>query len=303
MKCSLLTLLIAALPTLLVSAEPSAFGAGNLNNPNPYGLTPSEQTLLETKKKLTQVSVKSNNQANELESLRERIDGLQSVIESLSRKSHANKMSLQSIKELGDESAKANDEYQQRVGDAVELNKKNIDTQKSELAKVIALVKKIESSYVSKDEFNTLVQNVNDFKALISKELESPKATTNDSGSEKSLSSAEIYDRAKMNFDRKYYTDAIKDYEQLIKNNYKPAYAHYMIGEMNFRRKNYANAISYFKQSSALYSKASYMPTLMLHTAISMHESGDTTKAKTFFNAVVQKYPDSQEAQKAKEYL
>jgi len=294
---------VAALPTLLASAEPSAFGAGDLNDPSPYGLTSSEQTLLETKKKLTQVSVKSNNQANELESLRERMDGLQSVIESLSRKSHNNNLALQNLKEVEDKSTKANDEYQQRLGDAVEHNAQSIDALKSELSNVMALTKKIESNYVSKDEFNALVQKMNDFKSLISKELDSPKKAANSSSSQKPLSSAQIYDRAKMNFDRKYYTDAIKDYEQLIKNNYKPAYAHYMIGEMNFRRKNYANAISYFKESSALYSKASYMPTLMLHTAISMHESGDATKAKSFFNAVIQKYPDSQEAKKAKEYL
>lgn len=305
MRCSLLVFLLAALPTLLSSAEPSAFGAGDLNSPTPYGLTSSEKALLETKKKLNQVSVKSNNQANELDSLRERIDGLQSIIESLSRKSHNNKMDLRSFTETFEASNNANSEYQRRIAESVELNKNSIDEIKKEIKLLSSRVDTIEKEYVSREDFNGLVKDVNNFKDLVSKELasSSSKTSTTASKKESSLSSAEIYDRAKMNFDRKYYTDAINDYEYLIKNNYKPAYAHYMIGEMNFRRKNYADAISYFKKSSALYSKASYMPSLMLHTAISMKESGDSKNAKLFFNAVIKKYPQSSEAAKAKEYL
>jgi TolA-binding protein len=76
-----------------------------------------------------------------------------------------------------------------------------------------------------------------------------------------------------------------------------------MIGEMNFKRKNYAKAITYFKISSSLYSKASYMPTLMLHTAISMDNTGDKTHANSFYKAIVGKYPSSNEAKEAKKLL
>jgi TolA-binding protein len=69
-----------------------------------------------------------------------------------------------------------------------------------------------------------------------------------------------------------------------------------MIGEMNYDRKNFAEAIAYFKKSAALYSKAEYMPTLILHTAISMELTGDYKNAKVFYNAVLSKYPDSKEA-------
>jgi TolA-binding protein len=72
---------------------------------------------------------------------------------------------------------------------------------------------------------------------------------------------------------------------------------------MNYRRKNYANAISYYKKSSSLYSKASYMPTLMLHTAVSMSKTGDKQHANAFFKAVVAKYPNSVEAKEANIYL
>lgn len=303
MKCSYLVLLLAAFPNLLIGAEPSAFGAGDLDSPNPYGLTSSEKVILETKKNLTKVSVKSKNQANELNSLRERIDGLQSVIESLSRKAHNNKVNLQKLDETNSLSSQSNDEYNKRLSETLEENTKNIDAMKAMIKEISSVIDKINSEYVTKDEFNSLVNDVNSFKSLISKELKGTKSSSATSSDTHSLSSSEVYNRAKSNFDKKLYTDAIEDYEYLIKNNYKPAYAHYMIGEMNFRRKNYANAISYFKKSSSLYSKASYMPSLMLHTAISMDKSGDASNANTFYKAIVAKYPDSKEAIKAKQYM
>lgn len=303
MKRSFIVTLLAALPTLLISAEPSAFGAGDLNSPNPYGLTSSEKVILETKKTLNKVSVKSNNQENALNSLRERIDGLQSVIESLSRKAHNNKLEIYKLDEARQQSTQSNDEYDKRIAETVELNKKEIDAIKIALEEISKTVDNVSTTYVSKDEFNSLVEDVNNFKSLVSKELKASGKTSSKSASQKTLSSAEVYDRAKMNFDRKYYTDAIEDYEYLIENHYKPAYAHYMIGEMNFRRKNYANAISYFKKSASLYSKASYMPNLMLHTAISMQKSGDSDNAASFYKALIKKYPNTKEATKAKEYL
>lgn len=303
MKCSYKFILLTSLPALLIGAEPSAFGAGNLESPSPYGLTSSEKALLETKKKLTQVSAKSNNQASQLDSLRERIDGLQSVLESMSRKSHNNKIELQKLYELNSEFTDANQEYQKRVSELLEQNTLDTKEIKKELEALQISLEKISKEYVSKEQFNELVEDINSFKKLVSEELKGTQKKQGSTKKEQKLSSAEIYNRAKMNFDRKYYTNAIEDYEYLIEHNYKPAYAHYMIGEMNFRRKNYANAISYFKKSASLYSKASYMPELMLHTAISMKESGDTQNAKTFFDAVIKKYPQSNEAKEAEKYL
>ena len=46
----IIAILAVILPHYLTAAEPSAFGAGDLNNPNPYGLTSTEATILETKK-------------------------------------------------------------------------------------------------------------------------------------------------------------------------------------------------------------------------------------------------------------
>lgn len=53
MKHSNLVLLFTiSVPLFLSAAEPSAFGAGNLDNPEPYGLTSNEKVILQNKNKL-----------------------------------------------------------------------------------------------------------------------------------------------------------------------------------------------------------------------------------------------------------
>ena len=306
----LVVLLTAAVPLLLIGAEPSAFGAGDLSNPEPYGLTSNEKVILDNKDKLHKVVVKSNNQANEVDSLRERIDGLQSIIESLSRKAHNNKINFNRLSEENTIKAESSDEYEKRVSEVVQNNSENIAQIKAEIEKlkiamseISLLVDTMNKDYVTKAEFNSLVNDVNNFKTLMVKELKSSNSSSAAKSGLSSKTNGQIATEAKVLFNKKHYTKAIENYEYLIKKNYKPANAHYMIGEMNFKRKNYSNAISYFKKSSSLYTKASYMPNLMLHTAISMDKTGDKVNAQKFFNAVIAKYPQSSEAKEAKKYL
>jgi len=280
----------------LVAAEPSAFGAGNLDNPTPYGLTSSEKTVLQNKNNLKKVVVKSNNQANEVDSLRERIDGLQSIIESLSRKSHENKKMLSSLLDKTSEELKNSDESEKRLGEISDVNTQAVD----ELKKVVDT---INLNYVSKDEFNKLVNSVNKFKDLVAKELKGNTKKHKNVSSLDSMKNFDVATQAKVFYDKKYYTKGIEYYSHLILKNYKPANAHFMIGQMNFKRKKYADAISFYKKSAALYSSASYMPELMLNTAISMNKTGDKKNAQAFFKGIVKKYPDSSAANSARKYI
>jgi len=292
--------IVATFPTLLLSAEPSAFGAGDLSNPEPYGLTSNEKVLLETKEQLKKIARKNSSQASQIDSLRERIDGLQSIVESISRKTHNNQIYLHKFTEEEKQNFSNVSEYQTRLSESIEKNSKEIEEIKTSLLELSKLLNTINTTYVTKDEYNKLVQTFNDFKVLVAKKLHSFNKTKSKSSK---ISSPALYNLAKKNFDRKYYTKAIANYEELIRRKYKPAYAHYMIGEMNYRRKNYGQAIAYFKKSSQLYSKASYMPKLMLHSAIAMDRTGDKADAKAFYKAIILKYPNSQEAKEAKDRL
>ncbi len=302
-KLTLTASLAVIVPILLQSAEPSAFGAGNLSNPKPYGLTSNEKVILQNKKTLRKVEVKSNNQANEVDSLRERLDGLQSIIESLSRKSHNNKINLKKLNEKNTQELETSDEYEKRLSDVSQINSENIVKINTVITEMTTLVDTINAQYITKDEFNALVNDVNKFKSLMAKELKGTKSKKSSSSKLQKMSKDDIATEAKKFFNKKYYTDAIKYYNYLIEQNYKPANAHYMIGEMNYRRKNYSDAISYFKKSVSLYSKAKYMPELMLHTAISMEKTGDKKNAKAFYKGIVSKYPESKESNEARKYL
>ena len=291
----------AIVPFNLISAEPSAFGAGNLETSQPYGLTSSEKVILQNKNKLNKVVVKSNNQANEVDSLRERIDGLQTIIEGLSRKSQENRLNLKALGEKNTQELVSSNEYEKRLSEISQANALEIKDMKLAVVELTALLNIVNSSYISKEEFNTLVGDFNKFKELVSKELKKsskPKKSKLDK-----MSNAEVAKLAKANYDKKYYTKSIEYYNHLIKKNYKPARSHYMMGEIKYYRKNYAEAIAYFKKSASLYSKASYMPVLMLHTAIAMDKTGDKKNAKSFYKGVVAKYPSSKEAKIAKSNL
>ena len=309
MNKTLLAALCVAITSLyLVANEPSAFGAGNLDNPTPYGLTSSEKTVLQNKHALKNVVVNSNNQANKVDSLRERIDGLQSIIESLSRKSQKNKTALASLENKNSEDLKNADEYEKRLAEAVELNSKLAEKNTQTIAKNLLVIQElsklidtINANYVTKQEFNSLVNSVNEFKALVSKELKSKVKSKESSLS--SMTNGEVADKAKALYDKQYYTKAIEYYTYLISKNYKPAASHFMVGQMKFQRKNYSDAISYYKKSASLYSKASYMPELLLNTAISMDKTNDKKNAKVFYNAILSKYPDTKEAKSAQKYL
>ncbi len=293
-------LLVALVSSTLFAAEPSAFGAGDLTAPKPYGLTQNEKVILQTKDTLQKVAINTKSQASALESLRERIDGIQSVVENLSIKSHKNKINLEKIQHDNEVSIEKIHKFELGLSEKIETNRLEIEKLKNMILELSKVVDTINANYVNKDEFNKLVNEINTFKTTVAKQMKKRSASVKKS---KKISSAKLYNEAKAYFDKKYYTKAIENYKELIRRKYKPAYAHYMIGEMNFRRKNYAEAISYFKKSAALYDRAKYMPKLMLHTAISMDRTGDKKHAKAFYEAIIAKYPHSKEAAEAKKYL
>ena len=297
------------LPLTLLAAEPSAFGAGNLDSDNPYGLTSSEKTILKNKQLLADVKKKSMATEGQLGSLLERLDGMQTIVEGISEKAHTNKMELGRLQEgyRNDQETLQNDlaalnERSRRTDELIKANEQNIMQLKTVLDEFSKMIDSINTNYVSKDEYNALVKDVNDFKQLVSKELKSIASTSKGSALD-NMSSADVATKAKALYDKKQYTEAIEYYEHLIKKKYKPARANYMIGEMFYYRKDYGKAIAYFKESARLYDKASYMPILMLHTAVAMEKTGDRSNAETFLNAIIAKYPESKYAVDAQERL
>ena len=282
-----LLLLISFLLPISLYAEKSAFGAGDLDNPSPYGLTAAEKHILKNKDTVTKNKTR-------LDTVEESLSGMLSIIEGLNEKSQSDKLELQGLKE-------SSVNINQKVDELVLKHETNINQLKTVMGELSSLIDTINTNYVTKEEYNTLAKEINSFKLDISKQLK--KMAKSGGNTLDNKSNAQVAKDANQLFKEKKYADAIDAFEHLINKKYKPARAHYYIGESYFQLDEYANAIAYFKESAKRYDKADYMPALMLHTGISFQKTLDEKNAQQFFQALIAKYPNSDEANQAKKLL
>lgn len=276
---------ITLLSSLLCAAEPSVFGAGDLNNPNPYGLTHEEKLILENKKELEGIAHKNNVQTARVESVAERLDGMQAIVEGLGQSVNEHRMALAKINEsiTDQNSSKSIDDLVKQSS----INSDNIIQLKTLIEELSATVDQINTSYVTKEEFSSLVKHL---KISLPATANAPKKMDN----------ANLEKEAKKLFDQKKYSEAQTYFELMIQKKYKTADAYFWLGETYFEQKKYKEAISYYKQSAAGNEKGSTMPTLLLHTGISMEKNGDIGNAKAFYNATISKFSGSGAAEEAK---
>lgn len=286
--------LLVIFPLLLTisasATEPSVFGAGDLNSPNPYGLTHEEKLILENKKELQTVIQKNNMQNAKVETVTERLDGMQGIIEGLGQRSNEQSIILQKLQEQltpdSNGSVSLDDLSKQ-----VNANTENIAQFKTLLEELSHAVDEINMNYVSKEQFAVLIKQL---KVSVPDRTIAPSAK---------MSNADIEKEANKLFGQKKYDEAQSYFEQMVQKKYKVSDAYYMIGETQFERKKYKEAVLSYKESASRNEKALYMPTLLLHSGISMEKTGDTATAKAFYQATISKYSGSGASKEAQERL
>lgn len=321
-------LCIALLATTTWANEVSVFGAGNLNSPKPYGLTSTEKHILKNKEELGSIDTKVKTVKTSIESIHERMDGLESIYEGDSQKLNSTVIQMNKLLQEFEVNQNLTNENAQEVKQLKEVskqilnmqediskeNKKNLNLLKKAIAKLEKTINSINKSYISDKEFK---KNMDQFitraefealkKSLGVKSSSSAKATSKAKKAiNKKLTAADkkaMLDEAKRLFKKDYFTKAIPIFEELITLNYKPAQSNFYLGEMWYYRKKYDKAINYFKTSAMLYDKASWMPKLLLHSAISFEKTGDLQNAANFYDSLVNLYPDSKEAMTANKNL
>jgi TolA-binding protein len=281
------------LSTLVSASEPSVFGAGDLNSPNPYGLTHEEKLILENKKELQAVVQKNNAQNSKVETVAERIEGMQGILEGLSQKTNENSLALQSLTDKYNTENNTSLTLDQ-IGKQVEANTENIAQFKALLEELSHAVDDINANYVTKEQFSVLIKQL---------KVSIPKTTPSTTAVSEKTDIGSIEQQAYQLISQNKYADAQTNFEKMVQKKYKVPEALYMIGETLFERKSYKEAVAYYKDSASRNQKAGYMPTLLLHSGISMEKSGDTATAKAFFQATVSKYGGSGAAKEAQEHL
>ncbi len=176
------------------------------------------------------------------------------------------------------------------------------------LAQVERLKRAKNKTSISQEEIEALKyriaqleQNSQNKSHTTSQKSTKTKAKTKNSLS--SANSAKIYSKAVRLYSKKRYTEAKKRFEILLQRGYKKASSNFYMGEISYYTKNYKDAIKYYHDSATLNDGASYMDTLLLHTAISLYKTGSKKEAKGFFQAIVDGYPGTYTAKIAKKYL
>jgi TolA-binding protein len=198
---------------------------------------------------------------------KEKIDGMMSLIDGMN----------QTINEL-----KQNQRFQSQ-NDNTKLLK--------DLGKMID---KINSDYVSKQDLQKIMKNYNHkVKTVVSTPI-------NDISK---LTSKELYSKAIKAYSAKDYATSKKLFALCDKKSYRQAQSNFYLGEMSYYSKVYEDALFYYKKSASLKSDTSYMPVLILHSAISLDKTNKKEQAKIFYQNVIDNYPDTKSAKIAKSRL
>jgi TolA-binding protein len=296
----------------LEAQEVSAFGAGDLSSPNPYGLTSAEESILNNKNKSDKLDTNIKIVNNSLELINERMDGLNTIIDGDSQKLHTTTNTLKTFIEKYNIDIKflnKNDSNTKLVIDKLSKDQalllgnqekltKNMKTLNKLQKKIQKVVNSINSKYVSDNE---LKSNMNQFVTKL--EFESLLVLLNEIPQIKLKSQINLMDEANKLYKDHNYTKAISIYNKLLLEKYKPAELNYIIGQIYFDTKKYKKSISFFKASALLRDDAWWMPKLLLNSAISLENTNDIDSAASFYSILIEKYPKSKEALEAKNIL
>lgn len=338
-----LGVLALALPLALFSQEPSVFGNSPIQEQEmrfePLKPTPAQPPVRRVPKNTTEEIADIKSELFSLQSavknLEESQEGLRSVFEgqnrrlqTLSSPSSAEAKSewvsrVELEKALGEMTTTLNgnlalyDENFKNIKDSVKAlgeliekihqnSKEEVESLRLELDEIRqaaglkpkAKPKKQESSAPTKDE-KAKPAPKNQGESTPAKSAQA--GDSNDDFAKKD--GFTLYKEAGELLEKGKLAEAKKRLEWTAKNRYKPASSHYLLGEIAFKEKRYKDAIYYYKESATLYDKASYMPTLLLHSAQSFTKIGEKENATRFLESLIALYPESKEAAQAQKLL
>jgi len=288
---------------VLNADEVSVFGAGDLDSSTPYGLTDSEKVILTNKKKLTKFDRKIDDTRSSIDTISERIDGLESIVSGDSKKLHttSNKLSKLILQN------KSKQAIYTQLNEMQDINTKELASLKKEVKKLketlYTLIRQIDKEFKQNDKEYVTKKQFNELVNFINKEFDKNNKPKKKKKIKDNRSNKELLSDAKRLFNKDYFTKSIIIFEKLIAKKYKPAESNFYLGEIWFNRKKYKDAIAYYKTSMTLYDQAKYIPKLLLHSAMSFEKLKDLENASNFYGTLVDVYPETQEAKEAQQKL
>lgn len=149
----LLPLLVAS--SFTVAEEVSVYGGNNLNANNPYGLNSSEKHILKNQANISNLSSQVGEINSLVKSINSRLEGLESTYEGDSAKLNSLSKKVSELSQnMGEPSNLASNNMQGSSGGTSDAQlAETVNSLKAALTKLTTLVNKINSEYVSDNEF------------------------------------------------------------------------------------------------------------------------------------------------------
>jgi regulator of replication initiation timing len=169
------------------------------------------------------------------------------------------------------------------------------------LQKLANMIDEINDSYITRKEVQMMLANQP--VRSIEKVQKSVTAKVKKKDTLQNKSMATLYSEGVRHFFKKRYTQAQERFVITDKKGHKPAASNYYLGEIAYYTDQPSEAIFHFKKSAGLYGDASYMDTLLLHTAISLLKTGEIGQARAFFENIIATYPEKKTAKIAQDKL
>jgi TolA-binding protein len=265
-------------------AETSAFEAGNLDSPNPYGLTQDEKHILQNRediKNLKELVVSQTKllkkQQTEINRLKLKLLNYKMTLDLLKQKMAGVETLLPQFEKNGVDLEKLKKEFNQTQMATLNLEevvKANQLREQNNTQRIINLIETLAQNLDKlENKFNSFKNKKDDFK---------------------SLSKYKMFDKAISYFRKSEFSKAKEIFSYLYEKNYKPATTLFYLGEIEYKRGHFKNALAFYKNSIQKYPKNTFFTAeLLYHTGYSLQKIGQKEAAKKSYLKIVNDFPDS----------
>jgi len=270
--------------TSLLFAETSAFEAGNLDSPNPYGLTQDEKHILQNQediKNLKELVISQTkllkNQQTEINRLKLKLLNYKMTLDLLKQKMAGVETLLPQFEQNGVDLEKLKKEFNQTQIATLNLEevvKGNQLREQNNTQRIINLIETLAQNLDKlENKFNSFKNKKDDFK---------------------SLSKYKMFDKAISYFRKSEFSKAKEIFSYLYEKNYKPATTLFYLGEIEYKRGHFKNALAFYKNSIQKYPKNTFFTAeLLYHTGYSLQKIGQKEAAKKSYLKIINDFPDS----------
>jgi TolA-binding protein len=291
--------LLFLLPLILL-ADVDPFKAGDLNSPNPYGLTPQEIAIYKNKSNIKKNSYMikhiEGNLKNFQSEIAQKFVAYDQSISDLNNKFSSFNTILSEIDTLKN----SIDNIKRTLKDTNLSNMKNrIKTLEQKVELIQQQQNAMKKSFqeftkISNENFQNLQNSMQTILEQL-KKMNSPKI---------SLSPKQAFKKAQAYYFGNRLNKAKELFLYSLEKKYMPATSSYYLGEIAYSQGKYKEALGFYKKSVMYYpKKTSFTTRLLYHTGIAFKKIGQTKKAKLTFQKLIHDFPKSKYTNLAKKEL